>query len=62
MKRKKASAEDLCEVKTEYCRGKATLTARGIKKSDPVFRTCMACYAMLKRKGVKMKLGAGKPL
>ncbi len=44
-----------CELKTEFCKGEAVRKYTGTKKRDPKFDACLACVAMLRRSGVKVR-------
>lgn len=48
-----------CELKTEFCSGSCVTTYKGSKKNDPVFNCCIACAAILRRRGVKFKQVTG---
>lgn len=52
---KQAPAKPKCELKTEFCSGQCIARYKGSKKDDPEFHACIACIAIMKRRGLKVK-------
>jgi hypothetical protein len=44
-----------CEVKSPLCRQTAVGKFTGTRKSDPVFRCCLACLALMRTNGLRIK-------
>jgi len=48
-------AKPKCELATEFCSGSCLRRYKGTKKNDPEFVGCIACVAIMKRRGLKLK-------
>ncbi len=44
-----------CQGNTEFCRRVASVTVCGTYKGDKSFRVCLACLAIYRRAGIKLK-------
>lgn len=44
-----------CELNTHFCSGECIARYKGSKKDDPEFDACIACIAIMKRRGLKVK-------
>jgi hypothetical protein len=44
-----------CELATEFCSGSCIVRYKGTKKDDPEFNACIACIAIMKQQGLKVK-------
>ena len=44
-----------CELNTHFCSGECIARYKGTKKADPEFNACIACIAIMRRRGLKVK-------
>jgi hypothetical protein len=50
-----AKERPVCELASEFCSGEGVTLMTGTRKGDPKFYGCLACVAIYRRRGVKMK-------